>query len=103
MRNSIKEEEVGGFDGHDKHDPTCCDNIEECYNVHNTDDVKNDKASAGLFDVQHRDYLMLKNEQMYKYRVMGVKKRSSKLPAVESRVLKCFQSTYEVKSEYETW
>lgn len=52
---------VRGLDGHDEHDPTSCDDIEESYDIANTDDVENNKAVASLLEVVHYDCLMLKS------------------------------------------
>ena len=48
MRDSIEEEEVGGLDCHDKHDPTCYHDGEERDDVENSEDVQDDVAWATI-------------------------------------------------------
>lgn len=42
---------VRGFNGHDEHDPAGCGDVQECNDVHDTDDVENEEASTCLLDV----------------------------------------------------
>jgi translation initiation factor 1 (eIF-1/SUI1) len=39
---------IGGLDRHDKHDPTCYDDIQKSNDVHDSENVKNYKAAALL-------------------------------------------------------
>lgn len=49
MRHSVKEEEIGSFDCHDEHDPTCNRYQKERDDVQDSDDVQRDVAAASEF------------------------------------------------------
>jgi len=47
MSDSVKEEELGGHGGLDKHDYAGCDHCQEPDDVHHADAIKNDVARSG--------------------------------------------------------